>query len=109
CCGMRITPRGITATGLPADYIDYVFHSETQSVELTCSIGRQVERRHESIALSHSDRGVSHSSWRPRKLGYSRSVFKERWLPIHRGKEVTVGRRHSSWTHFPSSTLSSHR
>jgi hypothetical protein len=61
CWGMRIAPRGITATGLPASYIDYVFHSEAQSVDVTFSDGRQIERCHESVALSDSDRGVFHS------------------------------------------------
>ena len=55
---MRIAPRRITATGLPTCNVDYVFNSEAQSVELTCSSGRQIERRHEGIALSDSDRGV---------------------------------------------------
>src|SRR5207247_611194 len=30
---MRIAPRGIAATGLPACYIDYIFNSKAQSIE----------------------------------------------------------------------------
>ncbi len=106
--GCEITPHGITATGLPTYNVDYVFNGEAQSVELTCSSGRQIERRHEGIALSDSDRGVFHSSWRHA----SWAIRDQSQGMVAAGdveeKKVTVERRHSARTYFLPSTLSSH-
>src|SRR5207244_12069264 len=41
---MRIAPRGIAATGLPACYIDYIFNSKAQSIEHAAASRRQLKR-----------------------------------------------------------------
>src|SRR5207253_9999486 len=41
---MRIAPREIAATGLPACYIDYIFNSKAQSIEHAAASRRQLKR-----------------------------------------------------------------
>src|SRR5215831_11003527 len=61
CWRMRIAPRWITTTGIPSCNVDDVFNCKTQSIQRSGSSGGHIKSRHESIALSNSNRGSIHA------------------------------------------------